>query len=212
MKRIDSPALHAIMPKLVCRSMPAGRACLLACRLAASSGQPRRPAPWFPFCLVAGNNLEAGLGALVAKRLLDAQLAAKQRQAERMQQELEVGSSEVGQGPGTCCKQERQGKGSRGRAAGVAQFLVLYSPLCGPSAQCSALISALPLRSLCCHNRIRRPRRRAVRRRRPAAPTRRKQRARARRQRLQPSPPASLPWHMLAPPPTQRRRQQRQGQ
>ena len=39
----------------------------------------------------AGNNLEAGLGFLVTKRLVDAHLAAKQRDAERLQRELEVG-------------------------------------------------------------------------------------------------------------------------
>jgi hypothetical protein len=42
------------------------------------------------FCTPAGNNLEAGLGALVTKRLVDAHLRAKQRAAERMQRELEV--------------------------------------------------------------------------------------------------------------------------
>lgn len=41
--------------------------------------------------VAAGNNLEAGLGALVMKRLVDAHLAAKQRQADRLQRELEVG-------------------------------------------------------------------------------------------------------------------------
>ncbi|KAL4457297.1 hypothetical protein ABPG75_012162 [Micractinium tetrahymenae] len=39
--------------------------------------------------LTTGNNLEAGLGALVMKRLVDAHLAAKQRQADRLQRELE---------------------------------------------------------------------------------------------------------------------------
>eukprot|EP00887_Chlorella_sp_A99_P007971 scaffold12.g7971.t1 len=37
----------------------------------------------------SGNNLEAGLGALVTKRLVDAHLAAKARDAERLQRELE---------------------------------------------------------------------------------------------------------------------------
>lgn len=39
--------------------------------------------------LPAGNNLEAGLGALVTKRLVGAHLAAKQAAAAAMQEQLE---------------------------------------------------------------------------------------------------------------------------
>lgn len=56
-----------------------------------------------------GNNLEAGLGALVMKRLVDAHLAAKQRQADRLQRELE--DQEAEQEARKAGKQQQAGAG-----------------------------------------------------------------------------------------------------
>lgn len=47
----------------------------------------RAPPPSFR---PTGNNLEAGLGSLITKRLVDKQLMAKAREAERITRELEV--------------------------------------------------------------------------------------------------------------------------
>ncbi|KAI3425730.1 hypothetical protein D9Q98_007706 [Chlorella vulgaris] len=84
----------------------------------------------------AGDNLEAGLGALVTKRLVEAHLRAKQRDAERLQRELEDletaqavqrGKQQQGNGalqvPGAGGKKKSKAKGKvkSGAAAAAAK-------------------------------------------------------------------------------------------
>lgn len=77
----------------------------------------------FPACC-AGDNLEAGLGALVTKRLVEAHLRAKQRDAERLQRELEVRAGWISAAAARCLS----------CAGGQSQCLLPLLCVCVPAA------------------------------------------------------------------------------
>ncbi|PRW57832.1 hypothetical protein C2E21_3756 [Chlorella sorokiniana] len=83
--------------------------------------------------VLSGNNLEAGLGALVTKRLVGAHLAAKQAAAAAMQEQLEreqedqeaqqaakKGKQQQQQGQGQAGPAKKQTKGSKAKAKSAA--------------------------------------------------------------------------------------------
>ncbi|KAL4858328.1 hypothetical protein ACK3TF_001801 [Chlorella vulgaris] len=111
----------------------------------------------------AGDNLEAGLGALVTKRLVEAHLRAKQRDAERLQRELEDletaqavqrGKQQQGNGAlqassaGGKKKSKAKGKGKAGAAAAAAKpaaASTLVSPLTAAPEEAAAAAAEVPL-------------------------------------------------------------------